>query len=54
MSIFRVHDLWGIITGMLVLIALYLIVKNSNGARTVLGTIFAGAGNLTKDLQGRN
>lgn len=50
---FQVHDLWGIIGGMLVLIAMYLILKNSGGATNVLGSLFSGSNTLTKTLQGR-
>lgn len=50
---FKVHDLWGIFAGMLTLIALYLIVKNSGGATNVLGSMFSGTGKLVTDLQGR-
>lgn len=50
---FKVHDLWGIFTGMLILIALYLLVKNSGGATNILGSMFKGTGTLVTDLQGR-
>lgn len=53
MRTFHVHDLWGIFSGMLVLIALYLIVKNANGGKTILDSLFKGTGNLVTDLQGR-
>jgi hypothetical protein len=52
-SMFKVHDLWGITAGMLTLIALYLLVKNSAGSTNILGAMFNGSGNLVKDLQGR-
>lgn len=52
-SMFKAHDLWGIAAGMLTLIALYLIVKNSGGATNVLGAMFNGSGKLVTDLQGR-
>lgn len=53
MSAFRVHDLWGIIGGMLVLIAMYLVLNNSKGATSILGSLFSGSGTMVTDLQGR-
>lgn len=52
-SMFKVHDLWGIFAGMLTLIALYLIVKNSAGTTNVLSSMFTGTGKLVTNLQGR-
>lgn len=50
---FKVHDLWGITAGMLTLIALYLLVKNSGGTTNILSSMFSGTGKLVTDLQGR-
>ncbi len=42
-----------IIAGMVLLIAIFLIVNNWQGANAILTTVFGGTATLTKTLQGR-
>jgi len=42
-----------VIAGMVMLIALYLLVANWEGANAILTTVFGGTATLTKTLQGR-
>lgn len=53
MKAFQAHDLWGIIGAMLLLILVYLILKNWTGAQSLLGATFTGTTNLFRTLQGR-
>lgn len=50
---FKIHDLWGIIAGVLFLIFIYLILKNSGPFVNVTKQGSTSAVGLIKGLQGR-
>ncbi len=52
-DIFEARDLWGVIGAMLLLVFIYLILKNWQGTTSLLGTTFTGSNSLFKTLQGR-
>lgn len=50
---FQVHDLYGIVGAMLVLILVYLVLEHWVGAQAVLNTTMNDTNNIFKTLQGR-
>lgn len=50
---FQPSDLWGVIGAALLLVLIYLLLRNWTGANSLLSTTFQGSNNLFQTLQGR-
>ena len=50
---FQPSDLWGVLGAMLLLVLIYLVLKNWVGTNSLLSTTFSGSNNLFQTLQGR-
>ena len=50
---FQPTDLWGVIGAALLLVLVYLLLKNGMATQSLLSTTFTGSNNLFQTLQGR-